>query len=126
MKTTTTSEPVRVTPRSRPRQAVQWDGRFHSAEAIARALNGRVIVWPVPQGYEHHLRRENELDRSRGDVLDHADAFLVVHRSASDSDPTRVDRGWWFVWDDDDVEVLTRKQFDQAYAVDPQLADGGT
>lgn len=110
-------EPVRVTPRTRPRQAVQWDGNFHSAEAIARALNGRVIVWMVPRGYEHKLRRHNEFDRSNGHILDHAAAFLVVYRSGSDESPVRVERGWWFVWDDDDVEVLAEAEFDKAYDV---------
>ncbi|QKY80056.1 hypothetical protein SEA_DOGGS_56 [Gordonia phage Doggs] len=109
--------PVRVTPRTRPRQAVQWDGNFHSAEAIARALNGRVILWPVPRGYEHKLRRDNEFDRSNGHILDDAAAFLVVYRSDSDESPARVEARQWFVWDDDDVEVMTRKQFDQAYDV---------
>ncbi|WPH57941.1 hypothetical protein SEA_RAYTHEFIREFLY_65 [Gordonia phage RayTheFireFly] len=110
-------EALRVTPRTRPRQAIQWDGNFHSAEAIARALNGRVIVWMVPRGYEHKLRRHNEFDRSNGHILDHAGAFLVVYRSGSDESPVRVERGDWFVWDDDDVEVLADAEFGKAYDV---------
>ncbi|AZV00780.1 hypothetical protein SEA_KIKO_58 [Gordonia phage Kiko] len=108
---------VRVTPRTRPKQAIQWDGSYHSAESITRALNGRVIVWPVPRGYEHRLRREGEWDSSRGDVLEYAAAFLAVYRSESDVTPVRADAGYWFVWDDDDVEILTVQEFDRAYSV---------
>lgn len=108
-------EPVTVTPIARPVQAMRWDGRYHSAEAIACALNGRVIVWPVPEGYEHHLRTEGEQDRSRGDTLDTAPAFLVVRMSGTDHAPTRVGRGWWFVWDDDHVELMDADEFDARY-----------
>ncbi|AZF93632.1 hypothetical protein SEA_EYES_56 [Gordonia phage Eyes] len=113
-----TQQTVRVTPHVRPRQATQWNGRYHSGEQIARLLNGRVIVWPVPKGYEHHLRDEHETDRSRGDVLDHADAFLVVYRSSADSNPLRVPARWWFVWDDDVVEILSPEDFDREYAIE--------
>lgn len=95
-----------------------WSLPFHSGEEIARLLNGRIIVWPVPRGYDHHMRTDSERDRSRGDVLDHADAFLVVHRSATDQHPMRVPARWWFVWDDDDVEIMNPAEFDRAYAVD--------
>ncbi|QDM55877.1 hypothetical protein SEA_MAGICMAN_60 [Gordonia phage MagicMan] len=113
-----TQQQVRVTAHVRPRQAIQWDGGFYSGEQIARLLNGRVIVWPMPEGYEHHMRTQREKDRSRGDTLPDAPAFLVVYRSATDNDPVRVDRGWWFIWDDDDVEILNPTEFTRAYAIE--------
>lgn len=113
-----TQQQVRVTPHVRPKQAIQWNGNYHSGEQIARLLNGRIIVWPVPEGYEHHMRTQGEQDRSRGDTLPDAPAFLVAHRSATDNAPVRVDRGWWFVWDDDEVEIVDPAGFGRAYSLD--------
>lgn len=92
---------------------MQWDGRFHSAESIARTLNGHVVLWPVPRGYEHRLRRKSEEDRSRGDILDTAPAFLVVYGLGHE--PVRVDAGQWFVIEDDKVTVLTGDEFAATY-----------
>lgn len=102
-------------------EAMRWDGRFHSAEPIARWLNGRVVVWPVPRGYEHHLRRETEQDRSRGDVLDTAEAFLSVYGLPGSSGCwVRVDARSWFIVDDSDVTVLSDEEFAATYeAVGP-------
>ncbi|OBC12164.1 hypothetical protein A5788_22260 [Gordonia sp. 852002-50816_SCH5313054-c] len=94
-------------------EAMQWDGKFHSAEPIARWLNGRAVVWPVPRGYEHHRRRGTEQDRSRGDVLDTAPAFLSVYGLGGSS--VRVDAGSWFIVDNDNVSVLTREEFAATY-----------
>ncbi|QPX61756.1 hypothetical protein SEA_BUNKER_53 [Gordonia phage Bunker] len=113
-----TTEQVRVTLRTRPRRAVQWDGRYHSGEQIARMLNGRLIVWPVPRGYDHPLRKDSEKDSSRGDVLEYAEEFLVIYGSAADKKPLRVPARWWFVWDDDVVEMLSPDDFDREYSVD--------
>ncbi|QBI97690.1 hypothetical protein SEA_DOGFISH_1 [Gordonia phage Dogfish] len=115
--------PLTVRARVRSRRAIQWNGRYHHGEHIAHVLNGRVIVWPVPCGYEHQLRREHEFDRSNGHILDTAAAYLVVYRSGADEDPQRVDRGWWFVWDDDEVQVVGPDEFPKIYFVED---DGGT
>lgn len=102
-------------------EAMQWNGVFSSAEAIARWLNGRAVVWPVPRGYEHGLRRETEKDRSRDDTLDTAEAYLCVYGIASSNgEAVRVDAGSWFVVDDSDVTVLRRDEFATTYeAVGP-------
>ncbi|AMS02906.1 hypothetical protein KNT97_gp70 [Gordonia phage Rofo] len=114
---------ITVRPHQRPLRAIRWDGKYHSAVDIARALNGRVIVWPVPAGYEHGLRRDYELDRSTGNVLDRASAFLVVYRHGVDPDPQRCDAGTWFVWDDDDVKIFEGDdEFDRLYYVDDEDA----
>lgn len=34
-------------------EAMQWDGKFHSAEPIARWLNGRAVVWQAHGGGGH-------------------------------------------------------------------------
>ncbi|QNJ58040.1 hypothetical protein SEA_JKSYNGBOY_66 [Gordonia phage JKSyngboy] len=114
---------ITVRPHQRPLRAIRWDGNYHSAVDIARALNGRVIVWPVPSGYEHPLRRDYEQDRSTGNVLNTARPFLAVYRHGADNDPQRCDSGTWFVWDDDDVTILEGDdEFDSLYYVDDEDA----
>ncbi|AYR03046.1 hypothetical protein J1761_gp67 [Gordonia phage Kroos] len=115
---------ITVRPLQRPLRAIRWDGDYRSGVDIARALNGRVIVWPVPKGYEHGMRRDYEHDRSSGMVLNHAAAFLVVYRHGADPDPQRVDAGTWFVWDDDEVKIIEGDdEFDGQYTVDDEDAD---
>lgn len=114
---------VTVRPLSRPLRAIRWNGSYHSGVDIARALNGRVLVWPVPEGYEHALRRGGEKDRSNGNVLSGSRPFLVVYRHGADPDPQRVDAGTWFVWDDDDVTIVeSDDEFDRLYTVDDEDA----
>ncbi|WNY14863.1 hypothetical protein SEA_MOONTOWERMANIA_69 [Gordonia phage MoontowerMania] len=114
---------ITVRPHQRPLRAIRWDGKYHSAADIARALNGRVIVWPVPAGYEHALRLDGEHDRSNGHVLNSAPAFLVVYRHGADPNPQRVDAAAWFVWDNDDVKIIDDEdEFERLYYVDDEDA----
>ncbi|QPO17140.1 hypothetical protein SEA_LILBEANIE_62 [Gordonia phage Lilbeanie] len=124
----TRSKQLLVTPIIRRKDAIQWDGTLWGAEEVARVLNGRVIVTFVPRGYEHYLREDHtgEFDRSRGDVLPDAPAFLSVHRSAA-SGAVRYPEGTWFIWDDergDDVEIITSHEFDKLYTIHQESIDG--
>ncbi|HEY9314617.1 hypothetical protein [Williamsia sp.] len=106
-----------VQPKAAPAEAMQFSGNFHDAEKLIKWINGRLVVFPVPRGYEHHLRRKSELDRSNGHLLEHADPFLAVYRSGTDTSPIRVDRGTWFVMTDDEITVVTAEEFERTYEV---------
>lgn len=102
--------PYTVQPKGRPSQALRWDGSTTLGEEIARNLNGRLIVWFVPRGRVHPLRADDETCDGT------SEPFLVVYRSA-DTKPVRVDAGAWFVWCDDDVEILTNAEFANRYTI---------
>lgn len=65
----------------------------HWSDAIAISQWTKNAFY-VPQGFEHHLRKDSEKDRSRGDVLDSAPAYLVVYTLDL---AFRVDLGDWVV-----------------------------
>ncbi|UTN91816.1 hypothetical protein SEA_SAMPSON_79 [Gordonia Phage Sampson] len=113
-----TLERVTIQPRRKPMQAIRWDGDYHTAQTIAWALNGRVLVWCVPAGYEHAMRREDELDRSTSNVRAGAAAFLIIATSGADKGQ-RYDYGCWIVWNDDDsvVWVLEQDEFDREFEI---------
>jgi hypothetical protein len=56
-------------------EALEFCGYLSDAE-ILHGLGAPVLY--IPRGYEHDLRKDSEKDRSRGDVLDHAPAYLVI------------------------------------------------
>lgn len=70
-------------------EAIQFDGTWGRAIEIMNWANG---VYFVPQGYEHNLRRENELDRGSHNLSQDAPAFLVISTLEGDM---RCDRGSW-------------------------------
>ncbi|URC17695.1 hypothetical protein SEA_TARDUS_80 [Gordonia phage Tardus] len=113
-----TLERVTIQQRRKPMHAIRWDGNYHTAQTIAWALNGRALVWCVPAGYEHPMRRDNERDRSNDDVLDTARPFLIIATSGADKGQ-RYDYGCWIVWNDDDgvVRVLEQDQFDREFEI---------
>lgn len=67
--TTYTKKPVDV-------EAIWFDGTWSAALDIFRWMDSPMLY--VPKGYEHHLRRDSEKDRSTSDVLDTAPPFIII------------------------------------------------
>ncbi|QGJ93633.1 hypothetical protein J1771_gp79 [Gordonia phage MelBins] len=113
-----TLERVIARQRQKPVHAIRWDGNWHTAQDIAWALNGRALVWCVPTGYEHKMRRAGEHDGSNMHIKDNARAFLIIATSGADTG-VRYDYGCWIVWNDDDsvVRVLEQDQFDREFEI---------
>lgn len=91
-------------------RAMQFKG-WTNAVDIQRFAPGSVFV---PRGYEHHLRRENEYDRSNGHVYDDiAPPYLAVLTAGGDR---RVDEGDWVVIDSAGaIDVCTADKFKAVY-----------
>lgn len=74
-------------------EAIQFTGTWSSALEI---MHWAENVYFVALGYDHQLRRKEEYDHCNGDILDHAQAFLVVKNGIGDQ--VRLDRvsrdGW--------------------------------
>jgi hypothetical protein len=93
--------------------------QFHTAEdgyfilgwiaGIRGLVDGERVV---QRGHEHHLRYETELDRSRGDALPEAQAFLTISTAAG---LIRVDRGDWVVYRDRVFQPVQADTFEQLY-----------
>lgn len=71
-------------------EAIQFKG-WQNAEEICRWAPPAIFV---PAGYEHHLRRENEHDRSNGHVLESARPFLIIVTLEGDM---RADERDWII-----------------------------
>lgn len=71
--------------------ALRFTASLHEVETLVR--EGCKAVF-VPRGYEHHLRRENEHDHSRGDVLDDAPPYLAIDTLEG---TMRADVGDWVI-----------------------------
>lgn len=72
--------PVQMEPCKFIKQPVEIEAfRFQgwtNALQITKWSKGAAVF--VPTGYEHRARKEHELDRSTGNVLDRAPAFMII------------------------------------------------
>lgn len=91
MGTVPMKEPVKKQLRPQYADMMQFRG-YQNAQEIFDWC-GKVFF--VGTGYEHHLRRSNEHDRSNGHIHEHAAAFLVL--TQSDGTKVRLDTGDWVV-----------------------------
>jgi hypothetical protein len=105
-------------------EAFQFLG-WQNAEEICAWLPGSFYV---PRGHDHYLRPDVERDRSRGDVLDDADCFLIITVKESvkitlvqmEPDRQRVDRYDWIVKDKvGRVVIMKENEFKNLYDLKP-------
>lgn len=68
-------------------EAMQFGGKWAHAAPI---LEWAADAYFVPEGYEHPMRYDVEIDRSNADVRDYAPAFLVIKTLEGNH---RADRG---------------------------------
>lgn len=101
-----TKKPVKV-------EAEQFRG-WSGVEEIVAWIPGSFFV---PTGYEHHLRRPHEFDRSRGDVLDDARSYLVIRQAGEVT--VRVDEYDWIIKEaDGTIRILDTEDLKQQYDLD--------